>query len=78
MVALYSDPQGDSIFDRSAAATISTTHSNNNVLNMSDDSVDKDETLESLRRRITELESASSQNKAPGSWLYMFWVLFYE
>ena len=66
MVAIYRDPQGDSIFDRSAAATTSTTYSKNNVVN-SDDSVDKDETLESLRRRITELESASSQSKVPGS-----------
>ena len=72
MVAIYRDPQGDSIFDKADAATMSTTYSNNNVLNMSHDSVDKDEIIENLRRRITELESASSQNKAPGSWLYMF------
>ena len=67
MVAIYRDPQGDSIFDKADAATMNTTYSNNNVLNMSHDSVDKDEIIETLRRRITELESASSQNKAPGS-----------
>ena len=61
MVAIYRDPQGDNIFDRANAATMSTTHSN--ILN--DDSVDKDETIENLRRRITQLESALSQNKAP-------------
>ena len=63
MVALYSDPQGNTVFDKADAATISTTH--NNVVNMSDDSVDKDKTIENLRRRITELESALSQNQAP-------------
>ena len=67
MVAIYRDPQGDSIFHKADAATMNTTYSNNNVLNMSHDSVDKDEIIENLRRRITELESASSQNKAPGS-----------
>ena len=67
MVVIYRDPQGDSIFDRADAATMSTTYSNNNVLNMNDDSVDKDETIENLRRRITELESGLSQDKAPGS-----------
>ena len=65
MVALYRDPQGDSIFDRADAATVSTIHSNNKILNMSDDSVDKDKTIENLRRRITQLESALSQNQAP-------------
>ena len=65
MVAIYSDPQGDSIFDRADAATMSTVHINNKILNMSDDSVDKDKTIENLRRRITELESALSQNQAP-------------
>ena len=52
MVALYRDPQGDNIFDRADAATMSTIHSNNKILNMSDDSLDKDKTIENLRRRI--------------------------
>ena len=62
MVAIYRDPQGDSIFEKADAATISTTHK---ILNMSDDSVDKDKTIENLRKRITQLESALSQNQAP-------------
>ena len=66
MVALYSDPQGDSVFDRADAATTSTIYSSNDVLN-SDDSLDKDKTIESLKRRIAQLESTSVQNKAPGS-----------
>ena len=72
MVALYRDPQGDSIFDRADAATMSTIHSNNKVLNMNDDLVDKDKTIENLRRRITQLESALSQNKAPENWLFKY------
>ena len=64
MVAIYSDPLGDSIFNRADAATISTIHSNNKILNMSDDSVDKDKTIEHLRKRITQLEAALSQNHA--------------
>lgn len=72
MVALYCDPQGDSVFDRADAATTSATYvSNNDVLN-SDDSLDKDKTIESLKRRIAQLESTSAQNKAPGSWLNIF------
>ena len=66
MVAIYRDPQGDSIFEKADAATISTTH--NKILNMSDDSVDKDKTIENLRKRITQLESALSQNQAPENW----------
>jgi len=66
MVALYSDPQGDSVFDRADAATTSATQ-HSKILNMSGDSVDKDKTIENLRRRIAQLESASVQNKAPGS-----------
>ena len=64
MVAIYSDPLGDSIFNRADAATISTIHSNSKILNMSDDSVDKDKTIENLRKRITQLEAALSQNHA--------------
>ena len=64
MVALYSDPQGDSVFEKADAATTSTTYTNYDVLNMSDGSVDKDRTIENLRRRITQLESALSQNQA--------------
>ena len=64
MVAIYSDPQGNRVFDRADAATVSTVHSNK-MLNMSHDSVDKDKTIENLRRRITQLESALSQNQAP-------------
>ena len=68
MVALYRDPKGDSIFDKPNAAINGITYRNNNVLNTSDDSLDKDEIIETLRRRITELESVlSSQNNAPGS-----------
>ena len=64
MVALYSDPQGDSVFEKADAATTSATQ-HSNILNMSDDSVDKDKTIENLRKRITQLESALSQNQAP-------------
>ena len=67
MVALYSDPQGDSVFDRADAATSNTTYTNYDVVNMSDGSVDKDKTIENLRRRITQLESALSQNQ---DWSY--------
>ena len=70
MVAIYCDPQGDSIFDKADAATTSATYTNYNIVNMSDDSVDKDKTIETLRRRITQLESMLSQNQAPGNWLY--------
>ena len=65
MVAIYRDPQGDSIFDKADAATMSTIYTNYNIVNMSDDSVDKDKTIENLRKRITQLESALSQNQAP-------------
>ena len=64
MVALYSDPQGDSVFKKADAATTSATQ-HSKILNMSDDSVDKDKTIENLRKRITQLESALSQNQAP-------------
>jgi len=64
MVALYSDPQGDSVFEKADTATTSATQ-HSKILNMSDDSVDKDKTIENLRRRITQLESALSQNQAP-------------
>ena len=67
MVAIYCDPQGDSIFDKADAATTSATYTNNNIVNMSYDSVDKDKTIETLRRRITQLESMLSQNQAPGN-----------
>ena len=70
MVAIYRDPQGDSIFDKADAATMSTIYTNYNIVNMSDDSVDKDKTIENLRKRITQLESALSQNQAPENWLY--------
>ena len=46
LVAIYRDPLGDSIFNRADAATISTIHSNSKILNMSDDSVGKDKTIE--------------------------------
>ena len=59
MVALYKDPQGNTIFDRADAAVAS--HSN--ILNMSNDSLDK-ETIVHLRKRIKELESALSQSKS--------------
>ena len=62
MVALYKDPQGSSIFDRADAAVGGNTH-NNNILNMSNDSLDK-ETIVHLRKRIKELETALSQNKS--------------
>ena len=62
MVALYKDPQGSSIFDRADAAVSGNTH-NNNVLNMSNDSLDK-ETIVHLRKRIKELETALSQSKS--------------
>ena len=62
MVALYKDPQGDSIFDRADAAVSGSTH-HNNVLNMSNDSLDK-ETIVHLRKRIKELETALSQSKS--------------
>ena len=68
MVALYSDPQGNTVFDKADASTMSTTYTNYDVVNISDDSVDKDKTIENLRRRITELESALSQNQAPENW----------
>ena len=55
MVAIYSDPLGDSIFNRADAATISTIHSNNKILNMSDDSVDKDKTIENLSQYRSQL-----------------------
>ena len=58
-MALYSDPKGDSVFDRADAAI----YTNYDVVNMSDGSVDKDKTIENLRRRITQLESALSQNQ---------------
>ena len=63
MVALYKDPQGNSIFDRADAAVAGVIHSNSNLLNMSDDSLDK-ETIVHLRKRIKELESALSQSKS--------------
>ena len=58
MVALYKDPQGSSIFDN-----------HNNVLNISDDSLDK-ETMVHLRKRIKELESALSESKSSTLWFY--------
>ena len=64
MVELYSDPKGDSVFEKADAATTSATQ-HSKILNMSDDSVDKDKTIENLRRRIAQLESALSQNQAP-------------
>ena len=67
MVAIYCDPQGDSIFDKADAATTSATYTNYNIVNMSYDSVDKDKTIETLRRRITQLESMLSQNQVPGN-----------
>ena len=67
MVAIYRDPQGDRIFDKADAATTSTTYTNYDIVNMKDDSVDKDKTIETLRRRITQLESMLSQNQAPGN-----------
>ena len=70
MVAIYRDPQGDSIFDKADAATTSATYTNYDIVNMKDDSVDKDKTIETLRRRITQLESMLSQNQTPGNWLY--------
>ena len=75
MVALYSDPQGDSVFEKADAATTSTTQ-HSNILNMSDDSVDKDKTIENLRKRITQLESALSQNQAPENWRFTMYRLF--
>ena len=62
MVALYKDPQGSSIFDKADAAVSGNTH-HNNILNISDDSLDK-ETIVHLRKRIKELESALSQSKS--------------
>ena len=70
MVAIYRDPQGDSIFDKADAATMSTIYTDYNIVNMSHDSVDKDKTIENLRKRITQLEYALSQNQAPENWLY--------
>ena len=67
MVAIYCDPQGDSIFDKADAATMSTTYTNYNIVDMKDDSVDKDKTIETLRRRIAQLESMLSQNQVPGN-----------
>ena len=58
MVALYKDPQGNSNFDKADAADSGNTH-HNNVLNINDDSLDK-ETIVHLRKRIKELESALS------------------
>ena len=75
MVALYSDPQGDSVFEKADAATTSATQ-HSNILNMSDDSVDKDKTIENLRKRITQLESALSQNQAPENWRFTMYRLF--
>ena len=63
MVALYKDPQGKNIFERADVAVAGALHSNSNVLNISDDSVDK-ETIVHLRKRIKELESALSQSKS--------------
>ena len=67
MVALYKDPQGSSIFDKhndkSDAAVVSGNTHHNNILNISDDSLDK-ETIVQLRKRIKELESALSQSKS--------------
>jgi len=62
MVALYKDPQGDCIFEKADAAVSGSTH-HNNLLNMSDNSLDK-ETIVHLRKRIKELETALSQSKA--------------
>ena len=66
MVALYKDPQGDSIFDKhndKADAAVSGNTHHTNILNISDDSLDK-ETIVHLRKRIKELESALSQSKS--------------
>ena len=65
MVALYKDPEGNNIFDRADVAVAGALHSNSNIalLNMSDDSHDK-ETIVHLRKRIKELESALSQSKS--------------
>ena len=57
------DPQGHSIFDRADAAVAGAIYSNSNILNISDDSLDK-ETIVHLRKRIKELESALSQSKS--------------
>ena len=65
MVALRKDPQGDSIFDKADAA-ISTTHSNLT----SDDSVDKDKTIENLRRRIAQLESTLLHKQESEKWWF--------
>ena len=56
-----SHSMGNMVFDKSDTAITSTTHSS--IIN--DDSVNKDKTIENLRRRITQLESALSQNQAP-------------
>jgi len=53
MVSLYKDPHGNNIFDKANAAVVGcSTLSNEDSLR---------ETINSLRRRITELESAMSQ-----------------
>ena len=62
MVALYKDPQGNSIFERADAAVAGAIQSNS-ILNMSNDSLDK-ETIVHLRKRIKELESALSESKS--------------
>ena len=64
MVELYRDPKGDNVFEKADAATTSAAQYSK-ILNMSDGSVDKDKTIENLRKRITQLESALSQNQAP-------------
>ena len=67
MVALYKDPQGSSIFERADVAVGGNTH-HNNVLNVSDNSLDK-ETIVHLRKRIKELETELSQSKSSSLWL---------
>ena len=49
MVALYKDPQGSSIFDKADVAVSGNTH-HNNILNIIDDSLDK-ETIRSASQK---------------------------
>ena len=55
MVGLYHDPHGETVFTSSSPSTLETP-----ITAMS---TDKDETIESLRKRIRELEHDASQHQ---------------
>ena len=64
MVGLYNDPKGNTIFDKADAA-VTRGSINNSLDNICEDTLGRNrKTIESLRKRILELESALSQKQA--------------